>query len=106
MTRSTPQGNDIKDKHDSGKAIGATLRAARLDLGMSVADISHTLRISKDFVKMLEAGEFGALPSPTYVAGYIRSYGAAVGIEPKAGASLVTAYYAQRKSDVSLFGIR
>ena len=95
MTRSTPQGNDIKEKHDSGKAIGATLRAARLDSGMSVADISHRIRISKDFVKMLEAGEFGALPSPTYVAGYIRSYGAAVGIEPKAGATLVTAYYAQ-----------
>ena len=95
MTRSTPQGNGIKEKHDSGKAIGAILRAARLDSGMSVADISHTIRISKDFVKMLEAGEFGALPSPTYVAGYIRSYGAAVGIEPKAGASLVTAYYAQ-----------
>jgi cytoskeleton protein RodZ len=95
MTRSTPQGNDIKEKHDSGKAIGATLRAARLDSGMSVADISHTIRISKDFVKMLEAGEFGALPSPTYVAGYIRSYGAAVGIEPKAVALLVTGYYAQ-----------
>ena len=95
MTRSTPQGNDIKEKYDSGKVIGATLRAARLDSGMSVADISHTIRISKDFVKMLEAGEFGALPSPTYVAGYIRSYGAAVGIEPKAGATLVTAYYAQ-----------
>ena len=95
MKRSTPQGNDIKEKHDSGKAIGATLRAARLDSGMSVADISHTIRISKDFVKMLEAGEFGALPSPTYVAGYIRSYGAAVGIEPKAGATLVTAYFAQ-----------
>ncbi len=95
MKRSTPQGNVIKEKHDSGKAIGATLRAARLDSGMSVADISHTIRISKDFVKMLEAGEFGALPSPTYVAGYIRSYSAAVGIEPKAGASLVTAYFAQ-----------
>ena len=95
MTRSTPQGNDIKEKHDSGKAIGATLRAARLDSGMSVADISHTMRISKDVVKMLEAGETCALPSPTYVAGYIRSYGAAVGIEPKAVASLVTGYYAQ-----------
>ena len=102
MTRSTPQGNDIKDKHDSGKAIGATLRAARLDLGMSVADISHTIRISKDFVKMLEAGEFGALPSPTYVAGYIRSYGTAVGIEPKAVASLVTAYYAQLEEGAAI----
>ena len=102
MTRSTPQGNDIKDKHDSGKAIGATLRAARLDLGMSVADISHTIRISKDFVKMLEAGEFGALPSPTYVAGYIRSYGAAVGIEPKAVALLVTAYYAQLEEGAAI----
>jgi cytoskeleton protein RodZ len=44
---------------------------------------------------MLEAGEFDTLPSPTYVAGYIRSYGAAVGIERKAVAALVEAYYAQ-----------
>ena len=95
MTQPTPQGNDTMEMRDSGKAIGATLRTARLDSGMSVADVSQTLRISRDFIKMLEAGEFDTLPSPTYVAGYIRSYGAAVGIEPKAVAALVEAYYAQ-----------
>ena len=95
MTQSTPQGNDIMEMRDSGKAIGATLRTARLDSGKSVADVTQTLRISRDFIKMLEAGEFDTLPSPTYVAGYIRSYGAVVGIEPKAVAALVEAYYAQ-----------
>ena len=95
MTQSTPQGNDTMEMRDSGKAIGATLRTARLGSGMSVADVTQTLRISKDFIKMLEAGEFDTLPSPTYVAGYIRSYGAAVGIERKAVAALVKAYYAQ-----------
>ncbi len=95
MTQSTPQGNDTMEMRDSGKSIGATLRTARLDSGMSVNDITQTLRISRDFIKMLEAGEFDTLPSPTYVAGYIRSYGAAVGIELKSVAALVEAYYAQ-----------
>lgn len=95
MTQSTPQGNDTMEMRDSGKVIGATLRTARLDSGMSVADVTQTLRISRDFIKMLEAGEFDTLPSPTYVAGYIRSYGAAVGIERKGVAALVEAYYAQ-----------
>ena len=95
MTQSTPQGNDTMEMRDSGKSIGATLRTARLDSGMSVNDITQTLRISRDFIKMLEAGEFDTLPSPTYVAGYIRSYGSAVGIERKAVAALVEAYYAQ-----------
>ena len=83
------------EMRDSGKAIGATLRTARLDSGMSVADVTQTLRISRDFIKMLEAGEFDTLPSPTYVAGYIRSYGVAVGIEREAVAALVEAFYAQ-----------
>ncbi len=95
MAQSTPQGNNTTEIRDSGKSIGVALRTARLDSGMSVADVSHTLRISKDFIKMLEASEFNTLPSPTYVAGYIRSYGAAVGIEPKDIAALVKAYFAQ-----------
>ncbi len=95
MAKSAPQGNDNMEMRDSSMAIGATLRTARLDSGMSVADITQSLRISRDFIKMLEAGEFDTLPSPTYVAGYIRSYGAVVGIEPKAVSALVKAYFAQ-----------
>lgn len=95
MTQSTLQGNSTTDMDDRGKSIGADLRAARLRAGMSIADVTQTIRISRDFVKMLEAGEFDTLPSSTYCAGYIRSYGAAVGIEPKAVAALVEAYYAQ-----------
>ncbi len=95
MTQSTLQGNDTKNVDDRGKSIGEELRAARLRAGMSIADVTQTIRISRDFVKMLEAGEFDTLPSPTYCAGYIRSYGVAVGIESAAVAKLVEAYYAQ-----------
>ncbi len=95
MKQSTPLGDETLNTRDSRIAIGETLRAARLDVGMSVADISQSLRISRDFIKQIEAGEFYALPSPTYVSGYIRSYGAAVGIGSATVDGLVKAYYAQ-----------
>ena len=95
MEQSTPLGDGTLNTLNSRAAIGDTLRAARLGSGMSVADISQTLRISRDFIKQLESGEFYGLPSPTYVSGYIRSYGAAVGIRAETINKLVEEYYGQ-----------
>jgi len=79
---------------EKARAIGARLRAARLDAGLTVADVSQSLRISKVFIRALEAGEFDHLPGPTYVAGYIRSYGTLAGLETSAIDTLVSDYYA------------
>ena len=43
MAKLAPQGNDNMEMRDSSKAIGATLRTARLDSGMSVGDVTQTL---------------------------------------------------------------
>ncbi len=95
MTQSTPTGIDIIQARDSGEAIGEKLRLARRNAEMSIADVSQVIRISKDFIKQLEAGDFDALPSPTYVSGYIRSYGLAVGMEAEIVSGLVDDFYAQ-----------
>jgi cytoskeleton protein RodZ len=82
-------------------AIGAKLRSARLDAGMKIGDLVQNLRISRDFVKALEAGEFDVLPGPTYVVGYIRSYGAAVAMGSGDVAELIKQYNVGRSHNIA-----
>ena len=55
--------------------IGVQLRAARKESGRSVADIANQLRINAGYINAIEKGDLEALPSSTYVAGFLRSYG-------------------------------
>ena len=59
---------------------GAALRQGRDDLGLSVEQVSQTLRLSPRIIAALESDEFDKLPSPTYVRGYLRGYAQLVGL--------------------------
>ena len=67
---------------DSFRQIGADLIAARIERGLQINEIAHLLRISKGYLKNLEAGEFDQLPGPTYVSGYLRTYAREIGLDP------------------------
>ena len=75
---------------DSADKIGTALRLGRCVQEMSLADVSRQLNISVDFLASLEEGLFDDLPGPTYVAGFLRSYGRLVGID---GDALVDSYH-------------
>ncbi|MEK9594871.1 MAG: RodZ domain-containing protein, partial [Rhodospirillaceae bacterium] len=64
------QRSDMSDTSD----IGGRMRAARARLGLTVDDVSATLRIRKTFIEAIEAGRSGDLPGMTYAIGYVRSY--------------------------------
>ena len=55
--------------------IGVQLRATRKETGRSVLDVANELRINVGYLKAIEKGDLDALPSSTYVAGFLRSYG-------------------------------
>ena len=76
---------------DSYKRIGAQLKTARHEHGFRLSDVARELRISGDYLKLLESGEFDQLPAPTYVSGFLRSYGKFVGLD---GAELASRFYA------------
>ena len=76
---------------DSYKRIGMQLKTARRDHGFSLTDVARELRISGDYLKLLESGEFDQLPAPTYVSGFLRSYSKFVGLD---GAELANRFYA------------
>ena len=58
---------------------------------MRTADVARELRISADYLKWLESGDFDQLPAPTYVSGFLRSYGKFLGLD---GADLAGRFYA------------
>jgi cytoskeleton protein RodZ len=61
---------------------GADLRAARERLGVDIAEASRVLRLRAPYLVALEEGRLSALPAPAYALGYLRTYAAALGLDP------------------------
>ena len=61
--------------------VGSTLRAAREQRGMSVADVAKQLRIRQPFLQALEEGRHRELPGGTYAIGFLRTYAEFLGLD-------------------------
>ena len=62
--------------------IGASLRNARLQRGLSIEQAAQDTRISARFIEALEAERFDSLPAPVYVRGFLRSYASYLRLDP------------------------
>jgi len=60
--------------------IGERLRVAREAKKMSLAEVASKTRIPLRHLQHIEAGEWDALPAPTYSVGFARSYANAIGL--------------------------
>lgn len=66
------------------EALGADLQRARLARGLSLADVSASLRLRAAYLEAIENDRREALPGPVYANGYVRSYAAYLGMDPDA----------------------
>jgi cytoskeletal protein RodZ len=64
--------------------LGETLRQARLDKGVSLADASRDTRIRRAYLEALESEDAAALPAPVYTRGFLRTYAEYLGLNPQA----------------------
>jgi cytoskeletal protein RodZ len=64
--------------------LGETLRQARLDKGVSLADAARETRIRRSYLEALEAEDPAALPPTVYTRGLLRSYAEYLGLNPQA----------------------
>ncbi len=55
-------------------ATGALLRTAREAQGLSIGDIANRLRMGVKQVSALEGGDYPALPTGTFLRGFVRNY--------------------------------
>jgi Helix-turn-helix domain/RDD family len=60
------------------------LRRARLELGASLSQLGARTFLSPRILQKLDDGQFGDLPGGVYARSYVRSYAAAVGLDPEA----------------------
>jgi cytoskeletal protein RodZ len=65
-------------------ALGDSLRQARLDRGVSLADAEEETRIRRRYLESLENEDFSTLPAQVYTRGYIRTYARYLGLDPEA----------------------
>ena len=96
------------DQDPTGAAIGASrvgaeLRAARLRLGWTLADIAQALRIRLPFLEAIEDGRVADLPGSTYAIGFVRTYAGALGLDPDelAGRFRAEAQEVNRKTELA-----
>jgi cytoskeleton protein RodZ len=63
-------------------AIGQKLREAREERSLTIEQVYHSTLIRLHYIKAMEAGEFGSLPSLTQARGFLRAYADFLNIDP------------------------
>lgn len=63
--------------------LGALLRKARDQRGLSLDDIQETTKIRKRYLEAIESGDHTVLPGPFYVRAFVKNYSEAVGLDPE-----------------------
>ncbi len=65
----------------SRHSVGSRLRSARERHGLSLDTVAQLTKVSHAQLQAIEADSFQDLPAPVFVRGFVRSYGAAVGLD-------------------------
>lgn len=72
LLKAPEENNDPTE--EGSPTVGAQLRAAREEKGLSLHQVADILRLRASQVHALEEGEFSSLPGQTFVTGFLRSY--------------------------------
>lgn len=62
--------------------MGELLRSTRHTRNISISQVAAATRIKPVFLQALEEGEYGLLPGPAYVTGFLRNYAQYLGLHP------------------------
>ncbi len=74
--------------------LGASLRAARLEKGLEIADVAGLTHVRREYLSALEDGRYQDLPEDVYTRNFVRLFAQTVGLSPD---QAISAYQAERK---------
>lgn len=69
--------------NDILKDIGTELKTARINSGLSIAQVAKKLRIRTTYIKAIESGNSNLLRFDAYTLGYIKYYAEMLGLDAK-----------------------
>jgi cytoskeleton protein RodZ len=78
------QDNPVTDANSAPAklvSVGAALREAREQLGLSVADVANRIKFAPKQIEWLEADDYVRLPEAAFVRGFVRSYARLVEVD-------------------------
>lgn len=79
------------------RKISEYLRETRESQGYSLDQAEKATKIKRQFLQLVEAGEFRSLPSESYAIGYVKSYAVFLGLDPKTAAAMFRREYESDK---------
>src|SRR5215212_11005050 len=71
-------------RNEGGLQIGEVLRSTRSRLDKDIYVVERETKIRTKYLQALENEEWDALPGPTYVKGFLRTYAAYLGLDADA----------------------
>ena len=77
-TEERPRGFD-----DFELRLGDILRGERATLGKSLLDVQRELHIRATYIAAIENGDLKAFETPSFIAGFVRSYARYLGMDPE-----------------------
>lgn len=89
MSLDSAQDRSTKDRSttdplgslESLEALGAYLRQAREDKGVTLSEASHDTFIRTQYLEALETGQLDKLPEAVYIRGFLKRYAEYLGLE-------------------------
>lgn len=88
------------------RRISEILQEERLEKNYSLSDIEKAIKIRKEFLIAIEAGEFNALPSESYALGFVKNYAQFLGIDETKAAALFRREFESRQKSLPTFKSR
>lgn len=71
----------VGDTPTDRAALGRFLQTSRMQVGLTVDDLSRRTRIPTRVLRLLEEGDLEGLPPAVFVRGFLRSYAREVGVD-------------------------
>lgn len=65
------------------RTVGQVLKEEREKKFYTLEEIEKATKIRKELLEALESGQYSKLPPPTFIQGFIRSYGKFLGLNPE-----------------------
>lgn len=79
----TQQDTGPRGFDDFELKLGDLLRGERATLGKSLLDVQRELHIRAAYVAAIENGDLSAFETPSFIAGFVRSYARYLGMDPE-----------------------
>ncbi len=79
------------------RKISEYLRQTRESKFYTLEHVERATKIKKEYLQLLEAGDFRKLPSESYALGFVKSYASFLGLEPEKAAAMFRREYESEK---------